>query len=381
MESVWDTLESRVIKGVSLHGRGEWVMAEMTTHERMKRMYEHREADRVPVTDSPWGATIQRWHREGMPRDTSYTDFFGLDKIVGISVDNSPRYPVEVLEETADYRITTTSWGATLKNWKHTGGVPEFLDFTVKDPDAWAEAKARMQPTRDRINWETLKRNYKRWREEGVWIVGHFWFGFDVAHSWTVGTERLLMAMVTQPEWVTDMFNHFLDVDIALFDMIWDAGYHFDEINWPDDMGYKHNQFFSLNMYRELLKPVHKRAADWAHQKGVKVRLHSCGDVNPFIPDLIEIGIDMLNPLEVKAGMDPVALKDQYGDRLGFHGGINAVLYDHPERLWEEMKKVIPVMKENGGYILSSDHSVPQTVSLEDFKRFVDLGKELGSYD
>jgi uroporphyrinogen decarboxylase len=356
-------------------------MAEMTTYERMKRMYEHREADRVPITDSPWGATIERWHREGMPRNVSFVDYFGLDRFVRIGADNSPRYPVRVLEETEEYLVTTSSWGATMRSWKHAGGVPEFLDFTIKDPDSWAKAKERMQPTPDRINWDVLKRNYRRWREEGAWISAGFWFGFDVTHSWAVGTERLLIAMIEQPDWVVDMFNHFLDVDLALFQMVWDAGYHFDEITWPDDMGYKNSQFFSLDMYRELLKPVHKRAADWAHAKGVKVRLHSCGDIRPFIPDLIEVGIDMLNPLEVKAGMDPIQLKREYGDRLAFHGGINAVLYDHPEELWEEMHRVIPVMKENGGYVISSDHSVPQTVSLEVFRTFVNLAKELGSYE
>jgi len=353
----------------------------MTTYERMKRMYEHREADRVPVTDSPWASTLERWHREGMPDNVSFVDFFDLDEFVSIGVDNSPRYPVKVLEETEEYVITTSSWGATLKNWKHAGGVPEFLDFTIKGPDSWAEAKARMQPTPDRIDWKGLKRNYKRWREEGAWISAGFWFGFDVTHSWTVGTERMLVAMLQEPEWVMDMFHHFLDVDIALFEMIWEKGYHFDEVTWPDDMGYKRAQFFSLKIYRELLKPAHKRAADWAHRKGLKVRLHSCGDIRPMIPDLIDIGIDMLNPIEVKAGMEPTALKAQYGDRLGFHGGLNAVLFNDMDAMQQEMQRVIPIMKKNGGYVISSDHSVPDSVSLEDFKAFVELAKKLGTYE
>jgi uroporphyrinogen decarboxylase len=186
--------------------------------------------------------------------------------------------------------------------------------------------------------------------------------------------------MATQPEWLVDMFNHCLDVNLALLDMIWEAGYEFDEIMWCDDMGYKQRQFFSLEMYRELLKPVHKRAADWAHSKGVKVHLHSCGDIRPFVPDLIEIGVEMLNPIEVKAGMDPIVLKATYGDRLAFHGGLNAVLYTDPEALWDEMRRVIPVMKEGGGYLMSSDHSVPDSVSLQDFQAFVNLAKELGAY-
>ncbi len=307
-------------------------------------------------------------------------DYFGLDNCVGFSADNSPRYPQETLEETDEWAIRTTSWGATAKHWKHAGGVPEFLDFKIKDPDSWREAKARMKPDPDRINWERLEQNYVTWRKEGAWISGGLWFGFDVIHSWAVGTERLLVAMVEQPEWVSEMFHHWLDVHIALLDMIWEAGYHFDAVSWPDDMGYKNSQFFSPRMYRELLKPVHRKAVEWAHAKGAKVHLHSCGYVAPFIPDLIEIGIDMLNPLEVKAGMDPVALKAQYGDRLAFQGGINAVLFDQPAELEAEMHRVIPVMKQGGGYWISSDHSVPQSVSLEDFRRFVALAKELGSY-
>jgi uroporphyrinogen decarboxylase len=145
-------------------------------------------------------------------------------------------------------------------------------------------------------------------------------------------------------------------------------------------MGYKHNQFFSVRTYRQLLKPVHKRAVDWARSKGIKARLHSCGDVNPFIPELIDIGIDALNPLEVKAGMDPIHIKKTYGDKLVMNGGINALLYDDVEAMEAEMRRIIPVVKEEGGYILSSDHSVPSSISLKDFARFVELGKELGSY-
>ena len=352
----------------------------LTSYERMKRMYEHREADRVPVMDTPWASTIERWQREGMPQKISYVDYFGLDRIASISIDNSPRFPEEIVEETDEYTIVKTSWGATLKNWKHTGGVPEFLDFTIKDKSSWETAKARMQPTSDRIDWKYIKRNYPTWRKKGAWIRAEFWFGFDVTHSWAVGTTRLLIAMIEQPDWVKDMFSHFLETHLDLYDQVWDAGYHFDEISWPDDMGYKKAQFFSLDMYREFLKPLHKRAVEWAHGKGVKVRLHSCGDIRPFVPELVEIGLDMLNPLEVKAGMDPLALKKTYGDRLAFDGGLNAVLYESPEKMWAEMERVIPVMKENGGYVAASDHSVPESVSLEDFRHFVYLAKKLGSY-
>ncbi len=355
-------------------------MAEMTSHERFCRMFEHRPADRVPIIDSPWAATIERWRREGMPADVSWLDYFGLDHVASISADNSPRFEVRTLEETPEYKVWTTRWGATLKEWTHAGGTPEFLDFKITDPRSWAAAKQRMTPSRDRVDWKRLETHYGSWREKGCWIEAGLWFGFDVTHSWTVGTERLLIALIEQPEWCVDMFNTFLDLHLALLEMIWQAGYTFDAVRWPDDLGYKHNQFISPAMYRQLLKPVQKRACDWAHEKGVYTALHSCGDVNPFVPEFIEIGVDALNPLEVKAGMDPLALKRRYGKELVLHGGINAVLWDDLEKIEAEIRRLVPAMKESGGYIFSSDHSVPTSVSLENFRRITQLAKELGRY-
>ncbi len=356
-------------------------MAELTTRERMARIYEHREADRAPVWDRPWGSTLARWRREGLPAGADYMEFLGLDRIREMGVDASPRYPVRTLEETDEYVTQVSSYGATMRNWKHSGGVPEFLDFTITSPEAWTAAKKRMTPDRDRIDWAWLAGEYPKWRAEGAWVRARMRFGFDLTHSFAVGTERVLMALAAEPEWMTDMFNTELDMGIALYEQVWDAGYRFDELYWCDDMGYKLHQFFSLDMYRELLKPVHRRAVEWAHSKGIKAHLHSCGDIRPFVPELAGLGLDMLNPLEVKAGMDPAALKQEFGDLLAFNGGLNAVLFERPEELWAEMRRVVPAMKAGGGYLIGSDHSVPESVSLETFKEFARLARELGRYE
>lgn len=356
-------------------------MEKLTSRERIKLMYDHKDADRVPISDVPWGSTFERWHREGMPRNVDWIDYFGLDHIYGIGTDNSPRYETKTLEETENYIIYTSSWGATMKEWKHAASTPEFLDFKVVDKATWEDAKARMSPSKDRINWARLQNTYKDARDgKGAWIEGQLWFGFDVTHSWFMGTERILMALIEEPEWCKEIFEHELFVSLSQLEMIWDAGYHFDSINWPDDMGYKNNLFFSLNIYRELLKPLHKKVIDWAHQRGVKVRLHSCGDITPLIPELYEIGMDGINPLEVKAGVDPIALKKKFGDKMLFHGGINAVLWDDKDAISEEIKRVVPVMMQNGGYIFASDHSIPDSVSLENFKYIIALIKKHGSY-
>ena len=354
--------------------------SEMTMHERMTRIYEHREADRAPILDSPWPSTLARWRREGLPDGVAWHDYVGADHIRMIAADNSPRFPVRVLEQTETYRIHTNEWGATKKDWIPVSSTPEYLDFTITDPDSWAKAKERMQPDPDRIDWDLLKREYRSWREQGDWIGAAFWFGCEVTYSHMVGVP-LFYAMVEQPEWVIDMVNTMVDLSIALFDMVWEAGYHFDQVNWWNDMGFKGKQFMSVQMYRDLFKPADRKAAEWAHSKGLKVYCHSCGNVNPFVPELIDVGVDMLNPLEVKAGMDPLALKAQYGQDMAFHGGLNAMLYHPPERMWAEMERVIPAMKENGGYVIGTDHSIPDSVSLDQYNQFVARAKELGQYD
>lgn len=351
----------------------------MTTHERFTRMFNHQEADRIPIIDSPWGDTIERWQNEGMPRDISFVDYFGLDHVAGFGMDTGPRWPAERLEETDTYVIDRTSWGVTLKNLKTTS-VPQYLDFRIRDRATWQEARERITASPDRIDWNHLKAHYKGWRDQGCWVQGHLWFGFDATHSF-VDMETLLEAMVEQPEWCKDMLDHCLDVNLKLHEMVLAEGYTYDSLFWCDDMGYRGTQFFSLPIYRELLRPAQQRAIEWAHRHGMKAHLHSCGNIRRLVPDLVEIGLDALNPLEVKAGMDALELKRTFGDRLALHGGVNAVLWDKPAEIEEEMRRVIPGLKENGGYIFSSDHSVPSSVGLEDFRRIVELAKQLGSYD
>lgn len=352
----------------------------MTSKERFSRMFQHKEADRVPIFDSPWAGTIARWEREGMPKGMDWRDYFDTDKVSTISVDITPRYEEKVLEETDDYRIVTSEWGVTMKQFKEQDSTPEFLDFTVTTPEAWEKAKARMTVSKDRIDWKRLEQDYAKWQQEGHWIEGMFWFGFDVTHSWTVGTETMLIAMIEEPEWVEDMFDTYLDRSIHHFNMIWDAGYHFDSIFWYDDMGYKNTPFFSNEMYRSLLQKYHKKAVAWAHDHGIYARLHSCGDIMPLLPDIMDTGIDALNPIEIKAGMDVFKIKQDYGDRLVLHGGINAVLWDDKEAIVEAIRQAVPVLKENGGYIFASDHSIPNSVSLENMRSIINTVKEVGKY-
>jgi len=355
-------------------------MTQLTTRQRFARMFEHRPADRVPILDHPWPTTLQRWRREGLPAGVGWAEYLDLDRVCYIHADTSPRFQAQVLEDTPQYKISTTPWGVTLKNWKHIASTPEFIDFVIKDRESWRQAKARMTPLADRVDWDALRKNYQSGQASGAWVIGAFWFGFDVTHSWTVGTERLLVALVEDPDWCVDMWNHELDMCIAQFEMVLQKGYRLDAILWPDDLGYKGHTFMSVQMYRDLLKPVHKRAIDWAHSKGIKACLHSCGDIRTMIPEFVDIGLDCLNPLEVKAGVDALEVKARFGRDLVLHGGMNAVLWQDAEAMAAEIRAKLPVLKQDGGYVWATDHSIPDVVSLEDFRRIVEIVKDVGRY-
>ncbi|MBE5817573.1 MAG: hypothetical protein E7312_00785 [Clostridiales bacterium] len=353
----------------------------LTERERILRTYKRQEVDRIPMIDYAWEGTIKRWIREGLSPNTSWEEHFGFDRSIRIGFDNSPRFEKKILEKNDRYTIETTQWGVTRRVFNELDSTPDNLEYYYDSSDKWEEAKAKMlQDSEDRIQWDYLKENYPKWKAEGRFIQLELWFGFDVAHSWMIGTENLLIGMLEEPEWVEDVFDTYLTTSLNLAQKVLDAGYEFDGVFWYDDMGYKGTTFFSPETYRTLLKPYHKKAVDWAHERGMVTELHSCGYIEPLLPDIVDIGVEMLNPLEVKAGMDPNKLKKLYGDKLAFHGGINAQIMDDIDLVKAEMERIIPLMKEGGGYIFASDHSIPNSVSLVTMTEIAKLAHELGKY-
>jgi len=346
----------------------------------MMAVYKHREPDRVPITDWVWESTVARWHQEGMPEDISWERYFGLDDIVQILIDTSPRFPAEVLEVSDSYTIERDAWGVTKKNFRPVSSTFQHLDHVVQDPDTWQIAKERMTPTSDRIDWQTLEQNYASWRQRGAWILVAPWFGYDIVNARMCKTETILTAMAENPEWVIDMCNHGCELTLALLDMLWEQGYTFDELMWFDDMAYRKGLIFSKAMWQRILRPYQKRTVDWAHAHGVKAHLHCCGNVGDLIPELIDLGVDALNPLEVKAGMDPARVKQAYGKDLVLRGGFDIRLWDDPVAVEQNVHDLLPVMMGSGGYIFSSDHSIADNVSLENYRLIVDWVHSVGTY-
>ena len=356
-------------------------MKQLTTHERVERMYNHKEADRVPIIDVPWISALARWQKEGMPSGADFIEFFDIDGICKFEVDNSPRFPVQIMEENERFVVKTTEWGGVVKEFRDIVSSKEFISYSVDSWDSWLKVKERMTPDPAGVPWNLLSANYKNWKNKNWWIRGRASFGFDITKSLLTGDIFSLITLMEDPELLMDMYNHELDIGLAMLDMAWNAGYTFDELAWDDDLAYKNTQFFSLDMYREIVKPVHKRAVEWAHQKGIKVHMHTCGEITPFLSEFIEIGLDGVNPLEVKAGVNPVAVKNEYGKQILLRGGFDPYDWQYLDKAENQIRSRLPQMMEGGGYIFSSDHSIPDFIDLETYKKIVALAKEVGKYN
>jgi uroporphyrinogen decarboxylase len=147
-----------------------------------------------------------------------------------------------------------------------------------------------------------------------------------------------------------------------------------------EDLGYKFKPFMSPAMYEEILEPGHKMLFEWSHAQGLKVIVHSCGFVEPLVPGLLRAGMDCLQALEAKAGMDMRRLLDTFGERLAYFGNIDArvLIANDRTQIDAEMEAKIPYVLRNGGrYILMSDHSIPPQVDFSTMQYFFARGREM----
>jgi len=354
----------------------------MNSRERYLLALNHEEADdRIPRTDSPWGHTVNRWHKEGLPEGESPASYFGYDEIAGFGADCSFQLPHETIEDTDKYTIYKDANGAIRKNFKDHESTPECIDFTIKDRKTWEEYKPKLAWNDSRVNWENGLKGNKAARERGAFVTYNGVFGYDRVQG-IVGSQRLLESMLDDPAWVRDMFDTAVDLLIKACEEMISRGFKFDGAFVYDDMGYRNGPLFSPKAYKELEFPAQKRMCDFFKSQNMPVILHTCGGVRPLVPMLIEAGFTCLQPLEVKSGMELVELKTNFGDSLAFMGGIDVRAMAHPDPavIEEEIKTKIPIAKKNGGYIYHSDHSVPSNVSFEQYSRVIELVKEYGAY-
>jgi uroporphyrinogen decarboxylase len=196
------------------------------------------------------------------------------------------------------------------------------------------------------------------------------------------GHEYMLMGMAMDPDWVKDMVTTYSGLLVDLMVILFAEEGKPDGMFFFEDMGFKNRPFMSPEMYREIVYPGHQKTFAYSHALGLPVIVHSCGYIAPFVPDLIAAGMDCLQAMEVKAGMDLLKLYRQFGERIAFCGGMDArhLVANDLDAIKAELEEKIPVVKKNFNYILHSDHSIPDTTNYETYRFFVDKGLELGTY-
>jgi uroporphyrinogen decarboxylase len=356
----------------------------MTHKERVLNALSNQPVDLLPCGDGLWGETASKYVAEGNMQegedailhfDMSWRAAGWLNSLADLDFEE------KTVEETADTKLVLNGNGALLKWWKHRSGTPEHVDFTVKDRDGWEKhiKPHLLEVDRRRIDFST----YRDIRRKAAAEQRAFcWSGvapFEQMHP-VCGHEYMLLGMAMDPDWVKDMVMTYADFTIKHLETLFAEEGAPDFMWFYEDMGFKERPFMSPAMYGDIVQPGHAKLFEFAHANGLKVLVHSCGFVEPLVPGLIEAGMDCLQAMEVKAGMDMPRLAEKYPGKLAFCGNIDIRIIAGNDRrkIDEELnRKIIPVLERGNGYILHSDHSIPPEVEHDTLKYVFDHGRHI----
>ena len=199
------------------------------------------------------------------------------------------------------------------------------------------------------------------------------------------GLTQLLEDLVADPEFVTALMAKLLELNIAgTRRFLEKTGKYISVFRTADDLATQNSLLMSPKVYRKLLKPVYKQYFDFVHSMtDAKIFYHSCGCVNNLIDDLAEIGVDILNPVQVSAMGDTAELKQRFGSQMTFWGGIDtqSVLPNGtPQDVEEEVRHQIRDLGPGGGFVVASVHNIQPDVSPENIIAMARAARKYGKY-
>jgi uroporphyrinogen decarboxylase len=205
--------------------------------------------------------------------------------------------------------------------------------------------------------------------------------------SWLRGHTQFYLDLVSNKPMVYALLDRMLEFYMVLSDFLLERlGPYLDLVKIGDDLGSQNNLIISPAMYRELIKPRQKALYDHIKKKGnCKILLHSCGAIRKIIPDLIEIGVDALNPVQTTAhGMQADELKREFGREITFWGGgvdtQNILPFGTPEEVRNEVKKNLEIFKPDGGYVFAQIHNIMPEVPVENIMAMYEAFHEHAAY-
>lgn len=365
--------------------------------ERMKKTLRHEEGDQVPISDFFWGSFLKRWREElGLPPDTDIYRYYDLDwRNFNPNVDPHIK-PFEILEQNAEEVMVRTGFEAVLRK-RLDYPMPAYLKFetdTIEKmaafqfDDPWDERRY-FSAGDDQLNGvgdayapnlpafvDRLREAHADFPTFGGVCEGH-------EMLWRIlGSEHTLLWIGLYPDEIARFVERINAFSLEMLKaQIKAANGMLDGMVVWGDVAYKNGMLFSPDYWRKHFKPGVKALVEECHKRGLPVIYHGCGDASRIFPDFIEIGVDSYNPLEAKAGLDVVDLRRRFGHRMGFCGNMDVVLWANGSK--DEIKSAILTKlnaAKGGGFIFQSDHSVPDSVSGENYDYVVRLVREYGKY-
>lgn len=358
---------------------------------RLRNALSHRAGDRVPIGEFFWTGFLKRC-RQKWGNDFDPYRHFDLDYIV-ITPNMDPVVrPFEVLEQSGGDILLRTGFGATIR--RHGDDpMPSFESFSVETPEALADFSfdSPSDPRRfyqggdDQLNCigDALARDIPAWDDrlkpytDDFAVFGSVCEPFE--YLWRiVGSENALMWMVQAPEAMDAFLNRLGGFLLEFTGAQIEAGKGrlSGMIIWGD-VAYKKGMIFGLKRWREWFKPHVKALIDLCRENNLMTVYHGCGNAAAIFDDLAELKLDGYNPLEAKAGLDAVKLKEKYAGKLAFVGNIDVRVLESGDRdaIEREVRYKLQAA-QGGGYVFQSDHSISSQVAPESYEWALRIARE-----
>ncbi|MFQ6040632.1 MAG: uroporphyrinogen decarboxylase family protein [Candidatus Poribacteria bacterium] len=331
----------------------------LSSRERIRLALEHRETDRIPIAmvcagiNPPAYRELENYlQRE---RGVSVNEYLHpLIDIKGIA----PEYVGPRLNNGEDM------WGVRRKPVSYgPGSYNEIYFYPLKGANSVDDLKRHRWPSTSWFDYSVIPERIAAAQVNGEYCL-MIANGNIFETSWYMrGFERMLLDFALNPELAHGIMARAADFYIEHFQKILSAAKGDVDLAFTaDDIGSQKGLLMSLEMWEEFIKPYHIRLNKVIHEFGVKVIYHTDGAVMDAVDGLIDMGIDVLQALQFSAdGMDAVELKQKYGDRLCFEGGVSVqttLPFGNPKDVQREVKELITVLGKNGGYILGPSHAI-----------------------
>ena len=338
---------------------------------------------------------LDRWYEQGLPRDANLAqefDYdppgnFGLGQIGWCEAAFDPAFEVKVIEDRGDYEVVQDWAGRHVLYFKarRDGFMPEYLDHPVKDQRTWDENVLwRLDPTTSNrtADLEARMASAKVAAAKGLMISQGLIGGYMYLRS-LMGPADLLYKFYDAPELIHACMKAWFD----LSDFIIAKHQRYvtlDELFLAEDICYNHGPLISPDMMREFLFPYYRqlianvRTRQLDKSRPLYIHIDTDGDARPVIPVYKEIGVNVMSPFEAASGCDVVEIGRQHPDLAMFGGIDKRVLATTPVEIDAMLDYILPAMRARGGYIPTSDHGVPEEVSLENYRHYRKRCVEMG---